>query len=61
MFLKTEMGVGSPLDNAESSSKLSKNVCSDVCAACGFFWKSISFIFLGVSIVSCNIMAGFSL
>lgn len=26
-----------------------------------FFWKNISFIFLGVSIVSFNIMAGFSL
>lgn len=61
MFLKTQIDIGNPLGNAESNSKLSKNVCADVSAACGFFWKSISFIFLEVSVVSFNIMTGFSL
>lgn len=33
------MDVGNLLGNAESNSKLSKNVCADVYAASGFFFE----------------------
>lgn len=55
------MDVGNHLGNAESNRRLSKNMCAAVCAACGLFWKSISFVFLGISVVSFSLMTAFGL
>lgn len=53
--------MGNPLGNAESKSQVPKDVGADLCAACRFFWKGISFVFLRISFVLLNIRTGFSL